>query len=61
MCMLNFLKLCSKNKNEDALSICSEETIDLKMLQFDWNKIFPKYRFCAGTQQIIKIFITEPI
>ena len=25
------------------------------------NKIFPKYRICAGTQQIIKIFIIEQI
>ena len=45
-------------KNEAVSSICSGEIVDLKILQSDWltafwNKGFPKYEICTGTQQII--------
>ena len=51
-------------------SICYGETVYLEiMLLIGWayfglhlrNKIFPKQRICAGTQQIINIFIIEQI
>ena len=47
------------NKNEAVWSICSGEIVHLEILQCDWldlylrNNVFPKYRICAGTQQII--------
>ena len=56
--LLIFVTLYQHAKNEAVSSICSAEIVDLKVLRSDWlrifwplsrNKIFPKYRICAGT------------
>ena len=58
-----FVSMCKKN--ETVLSISSGEKDDLKILQSNWlclrNKISQEYKICAGTQQIISIFIVEQI
>ena len=60
--LLILMNLYQHSKNEAASSICSEEIVDLEVLQSDWLKAFwPisqeqdffRYRICAGTQQII--------
>ena len=67
--LLIFVNLYQHAKNEAASSICSGEMVDLKILQSEWLRVFwptsqdvdHSQRNCAGTQQIIKIFIKEPI
>ena len=60
--ILIFVNLYQHAKNEAISSICSGEMVDLKILQSDWlsilayylrKKIFPNYKICAGTQQIL--------
>ena len=60
--LLIFVNLYRHAKYDAVSSICSRETVDLKILQSDWlracglylrKKIFLKYKICAGTQQII--------
>ena len=56
---------------DQFFSILSGEIVHLKTMQsvVGWehfvlylkNKIFPKYKICTGTQQIINIFILEQI
>ena len=66
---LIFVTLYRHAKNETVLLICFGEMVDLKILQSEWLRAFwptsqdvdHSQRICAGTQQIIKIFIKEPI
>ena len=55
---------------DQICSICYGEIVNLKIMQFDWprvfglhlrNNIFLHYRICAGAQQIISIFIIKQI
>ena len=67
--LLIFASLYQHAKNEVVSPICSGQIVHLKIMLSDWehfglyirNKIFSKYRICAGTQQIVNIFITEQI
>ena len=53
-----FLNFYQHAKIKAVSLICSGEILDLKIL-ISGTKIFPKYRICPGTQQIVKIFIIE--
>ena len=65
--LLIFVALYQHAKNYTISSICSGEMVGLKILKSDWQRpfwpvqkqVFPKYRICARTQQII--FIIEQI
>ena len=65
----NFCDFVSTWNNYTVSLICSGEMVDLKILEYDllrpfWpisqKQDFPKYRICAGRQQI-QIFIIEQI
>ena len=62
--------ICQHAKRRTISSFCSRDIADVKILQSDWPKEFwsisqesdfPKYRICAGIEQIIKTFIRERI
>ena len=71
-----FARACKKSVNsweeswDQICSICYGEIVNFKICNLTgWehfglhlrNRIFPKHRICAGTQQIINIFIIEKI
>ena len=66
--LLIFVDFFQHAKNQDILSICSGDIVDLKILKSDrlrvfWpnlmNQIFPRNEIRAGTEQIIQIFIIK--
>ena len=61
------LNLYQHAKHQVISLIVSGEIVDLKILQSDWLSAFsqiqdfPKYKMCAGTQQMISNFIMKQI